>query len=274
MNVSQEFPSFDECVSTLNQFILELVDAYHAGKINLWDELDERVKAFFSVERMNEMEILVPGWKKMASYVEGLTLTHVLCVFLGMYMTPEYLRLTHEQQEEMKWIILFHDVEKQPQAGKRDHAHAFRSAVGAARTLPGLGFPVMPEYDALIDSWDQFTRSAITKLENSPDDVQDNHKFPIILDGIEHMFGQNTPAALIIKTILFHLSVNMDTWPPPNPLTNDEVKRYFNSELAALLLIMNLGDNDGWTFFDYEAREYQRADILDKFEKIEKLISS
>jgi hypothetical protein len=37
---------------------------------------------------------------------------------------------------------------------------------------------------------------------------------------------------------------------------------------------MNLGDNDGWTFFDYEAREYQRADILDKFEKIEKLISS
>lgn len=226
---------------------------------------------------MNEMEILVPGWKKMASYLEGVTLTHVMCVFLGMYMEPEYLRLTQEQQEqqeEMKWVILFHDVEKQPQAGKRDHAHAFRSAVGAARTLPRLGFSITPEYNSLIDEWDQFTRSAITKLENSPDDVQDNRKFPTILDGIERMFEQNTPATLIIKTILFHLSVNMDMWPPPNPLTNDEVKRYFNSELAALLLIMNLGDNDGWTFFDYEAREYQRADILDKFEKIEKLISS
>ena len=267
------FPAFDEQLPFLNQFILELVHTYRAGKINLWDELDEKVKTFFSPERMNEMEILVPSWKKMASYVEGVTLTHVMCVFLGMYMEPEYLRLTQEQQEEMKWIILFHDVEKQPQAGKRDHAHAFRSAVGAARTLPTLGFSVTPEYDALIDRWDQFTCSAITKLGNSPDDVQDNDKLPTILDGIERMFGQHTPATLIIKTILFHLSVNMDTWPPPNPLTNDEVKRYFNSELAALLLIMNLGDNDGWTFFDYEAREYQRADILDKFEKIKKLLS-
>jgi len=268
------FPSFDEQFPFLNQFILELVDAYHAGKINLWAELDEKVRAFFSSERMDEMEILVPGWKKMASYVEGVTLTHVMCVFLGMYMEPEYLRLTREQQEEMKWVILFHDVEKQPQAGKRDHAHALRSAVGAARTLPRLGFPVTPEYNALINEWDPYTLSAITKLESSADDVQDNHKFPTILDGIERMFGQNTPATLIIKTILFHLSVNTDMWPPPNPLTNDEVKRYFNSELATLLLIMNLGDNDGWTFFNYEAREYQRADIVDKFEKIEKLLSS
>jgi hypothetical protein len=133
MNPFQITPSFDENLSSLNQFILELVAEYHAGKINLWDELDEKVKTFFSTERMNEMEILVPGWKKMASYVEGVTLTHVMCVFLGMYIEPKYLRLTREQQEEMKWVILFHDVEKQPQAGKRDHAHAFRSAVGAAR---------------------------------------------------------------------------------------------------------------------------------------------
>ena len=271
---SLSFPSFDERLPFLSQFILELVDAYQSGKLNSWDELDENVKAFFSPERMNEMEILVPGWKKMASYVEGVTLTHVMCVFLGMYMEPEYLRLIREQQEEMKWVILFHDVEKQPLAGKRDHAHAFRSAVGAARTLPRLGFPITPEYDSLIAEWDQFARSAITKLGNSADDIQDNGKLPTILDGIERMFGQNTPATLIIKTILFHLSVNMHMWPPPNPLTNDEIKKYFNSELAALLLIMNLGDNDGWTFFDYETRENQRADILDKFEKIETLISS
>jgi hypothetical protein len=268
------FPAFAECLPFLDQFILELVVEYHAGKINLWDDLDKKVKAFFSSERMDEMETLVPGWRKMASYVAGVTLTHVMCVFLGMYMEPEYLRLTQEQQEEMKWVILFHDVEKQPQTGKRDHAHAFRSAVGAARTLPKLGFQVTSEYNSLIAEWDQYTRSAITKLKNSPDDIQDNDKLPTILDGIERMFGRNTPADLIIKTILFHLSVNMDLWPPPNPLTNAEVKGYFNSELATLLLIMNLGDNDGWAFFDYETRENQRADILDKFEKIKKLLSS
>ena len=274
MSASLAFPSFDVTLPFLNQFITRLVESYHAGEITSWDELDEKVKVFFTPARMDEMNIIVPGWKKMASYVEGVTLTHVLCVFLGMYIEPEYLRLTQEQRQEMKWVILFHDVEKQPLAGKRDHAHAFRSAAGAARTLPRLGFPVTPEYDALIDSWDQFTRSAVTKLESSPDDVQDNHKFPIILDGIERMFGPNTPAALIIKTILFHLSVNMDMWPPPNPLTNAEVKRYFDKKLSTLLLLMNLGDNDGWTFFDPKVRENQRDDIIDKFEKIEKLLAS
>jgi hypothetical protein len=267
-----EFPSFDEHLSYLNQFILTLVSAYNAEEILSWDDLEERVNAFFTPERMEETETIVPGWKRMASYSDGITLTHVMCVFLGMYIKPEYLRLTQEQQEEMKWIILFHDVEKAPQAGKRDHAHAFRSAVGAARTLPKLGFPVKQEYASLIDGWNKFTRSAITKLENSTDDIQDNHKLPIILDGIERMFGQNTPATLIIKTILFHLSVNMDLWPPPNPLTNDEVKRYFNEELSTLLLLMNLGDNDGWALFNPEVRENQRADIIDKFEKIEKLL--
>jgi hypothetical protein len=274
MNSTPDLPSFDEQLPFVDQFSLELVKSYQTGDLNSWDQLDEKVKNFFSPERMEQMEALVPGWKKMASCSEGITLTHVMCVFLGMYMTPQYLQLSPQKQQEMKWVVLFHDVEKEPQAGKRDHTHAFRSAVGAARTLPKLGFAVTPEYSARIDDWDKFTRSAITKVEDSPDNVQDNHKLPAILDGIGQMFGKNTPATLILKTILFHLSVNMDLWPPPNPLTNDEVKRYFNSEFADLLLIMNMGDNDGWALFDPVVRENQLADIIDKFEKIDKLLSS
>ena len=223
---------------------------------------------------MDEIESSIPGWKKMASYLDGVTLTHVICIFTGMYEKPEYLHLTAEQQEEMKWVILFHDIEKEPQPRKRDHLHAFRSAVSATRVFPKLGFTVTPEYDSLINDWDKFTRSAITRLANSPDDLQANHKLPIILDGIERMFGQNTPATLIIKTILFHLSVDMDIWPPPKPLTNDEIKKYFNRELSTLLLLMSLGDNDGWALFEPEVRENQRTDILNQFEKIEKLLSS
>jgi len=273
LSAKQNIPPFDERLTFLNQFILDLVDDFQAGQLTSWSTLGEKVKAFFTPERMNEMEAIVPGWRKMSSYSDGVTLTHVMCVFLGMYMTPQYLSLPPEAQQEMKWIILFHDVEKEPQPGKRDHTHAFRSAVGAARTLPKLGFPVTPEYDSLIDAWGQFTRSAITKLKNSPDDIQDNGKIHLILEGIERMFGQDTPAALIIKTILFHLSVNMDLWPPPTPLTDDEVKSYFNQELAALLLIMSLGDNDGWTLFG-TVREEQRADIINQFEKIGKLLST
>src|SRR5215510_11122593 len=119
-------PNFDESFSFLNRFIHGLVDAYRNGKIPSWGRLDQKVKAFFRAEQMDEMEALVPGWKKMACYVDGVTLTHVMCVFLGLYMMPEFLDMEKEQQEIMKWVILLHDVEKEPQAGKRDHAHAFR----------------------------------------------------------------------------------------------------------------------------------------------------
>jgi len=264
--------NFDEQFSFLNQFILELVETYCNGKIASWKELDEKVEAFFIEERLEQMELLVPGWKKMASYVDGVTLTHVMCVFLGLYGMPEFLDMPEEQQEVMKWVILLHDVEKQPQAGKRDHAHAFRSAAAAARTLPSLGFRVTPAYDSIIDEWDQFTRTAITKLDNSPDDVQDNSKLSEILLGIERMFGHHTAAALIIKTILFHLSVNMHEWPPPNPLSPEEVKMYIGHELVPLLRVMNLADNDGWTLFHPDVRKRQRVDVIEEFEKIEELV--
>lgn len=267
------FPNFDEQFSFLNQFILELVDSYHEGEIASWEKLDEKVKAFFVAERMEQMEALIPGWCKMASYVNGVTLTHVMCVFLGLYRMPEFLGLAKEQQEVMKWVILLHDVEKEPQIEKRDHAHAFRSAAAAARTLPGLGFAITPEYNASIDGWSQFTRAAVTKIENSPDDMQDNHKLPEILRGIERMFGRHTPADLIVKTILFHLSMNMKEWPPPNPLSPEEVKRYIERDLIPLLRVMNLGDNDGWTLFDPVVRERQRLDITEEFETLEKIVT-
>lgn len=266
------FPNFDEQFAFLNQFILELVDSYHEGEIASWEKLDEKVKAFFVAERMEQMEGLIPGWCKMASYVNGVTLTHVMCVFLGLYRMPEFLSLAKVQQEVMKWVILLHDVEKEPQAGKRDYAHAFRSAVGAARTLPGLGFAITPEYNASIDGWSQFTRAAVTKIENSPDDMQDNHKLPEILRGIERMFGRHTPADLIVKTILFHLSMNTKEWPPPNPLSPEEAKRYIERDLIPFLRVMNLGDNDGWTLFEPVVRERQRLDIIEEFETIEKIL--
>ena len=267
------FPIFDEQLMFLNQFILELVDEYHAGKINSWDALDEKVKTFFTAERMEEIDTLVPGWKKMASYSDGVTLTHVMCVFLGLYMMPEFLRMNNEQQQIMKWVILFHDVEKEHRRGKRDHTHAFRSAVNAARGLPKIGFPVTAEYDSLIDEWDIFTRSAITQIDGSPDNVQDNRKLPVIIDSIERMFGHSTPATLIIKTILFHLSVDMEPWPPITPFTEEEVARYFDADLVILLRAMNLGDSEGWSMFE-SSRESLRNATLEAFEKVERLISS
>lgn len=266
------FPAFDEHLPFLNRFILDLADGFKAGEVNSWDELDGRVKTFFTLERLEQTEKLAPGWKKMASYAEGVTLTHVMCVFLGLYMLPEFQAMTKVGQQMMKWVILFHDIEKEPQKGKRDHLHAFRSAVAAARALPKLGFPVTAEYVSLIDEWDTFTRSAVTQLEHLSDDVQDNRKLPEILSGLECMFGYNRPATLIIKTILFHLCVDMEPWPPVTPLTDNEVTRYFDRDLVTLLKAMNLGDGEGWSLFD-ESRDSLRNATLEAFQKVEHLIA-
>src|SRR5687767_4955621 len=273
MSVFNQVPSFDDRLPFLHHFIIELVENYQSGKIDSWDELDKAVKIFFPSERMKEMEKIVPGWHKMASYDDGKTLFHVICVFMGLYMMPEFLSMNHRQQQMMKWVILLHDVEKEPQQGKRDHAHAFRSAVAAARILPKLGFPVTSEYNLLIDDWSEFTCNAITIPKNSLDSVQDNRKLPEILSGIERMFGYHTPTTLIIKTSLFHLSVNMKLWPPAAPLTDEEIIKYFDRELVLMLRVMNLGDNEGWSMFD-PARETLRNDTLEAFKKIEQIISA
>jgi hypothetical protein len=271
MSSFNQVPSFDDCVPFLNHFILGLVENYRSGKIDSWEELDRSVKAFFTSERMKDLEAIVPGWHKMASYDNGVTLVHVMCVFLGVYRMPEFLSMTNVQQQMMKWVILLHDVEKEPQPGKRDHAHAFRSAVTAARLLPGLGFPVSSEYDSQTDNWSEFTRTAVIVPEHSRDAIQDNRKLPEILNGIEELFGHGTPAGLVIKTILFHLSVDMKLWPPAAPLTDEEVKSYFDCDLIKLLRVMNLGDNEGWSMF-HESREELRNDTLEAFRKIEQLV--
>jgi hypothetical protein len=273
MNSTRAFPSFDSSLTGLNQFILELVEDYNAGRVTSWEELEVKVNTYFTPEKMEYIESRVPGWRKMASYMERTTLVHVLCVFLGLFMMPEFLSMTEEQQQMMKWVILFHDIEKEPQKGKRDHGHAFRSAVAAARILPGLGFPVTTEYDGLIKTWGEFTRSALTSSESLQDFVQDHHKLPEIIDGIERMFGHDTPAALIVKTILFHLSIDMQPWPPVTPLTDGEVGLYLDGELVLLLRAMNLGDSEGWNMFSQD-REKLRDATLEAFKKVERLVSN
>ena len=83
MRSVQEIPSFDIYFPDLDQFIHGLVRSYNEGSIRSWDNLEEKVGDFFRIERMNQIESAVPHWHKMASYDNGVTLVHVMCVFLG-----------------------------------------------------------------------------------------------------------------------------------------------------------------------------------------------
>lgn len=274
-NLSLPFPSFDETLPFLNQFILELVDGYRTEEIKSWDDLDERVKNFFTTERMKLTEKLVPGWIKMASYSDGITLTHVICVFLGVYMLPEFQALTSEQQQIAKWIVMFHDLDKFHIRGKKDTMHAFRSGVLTAQTLPILGFPITEQYNGLLGSWRELTLHANIESPSDIASIPDNQKLPEILMGIDQLFGRNAPASLITKTVLLHISLSVDPhYPTPAPLTDTEVKHFISPKLLPLLRVMMMGDNDGWSLFDTEIRKRQYEDAIEAFEKVRRLVAN
>ena len=274
MNASNEFPSFNVLLPDLNKFILELVEDYYAGKINSWEELEEKVNIFFTSEQMGRMESVAPGWQKMASYSDGITLVHVMCVFLGVYMMPEYQALTPEQQKMAKWIVLFHDLDKFHIQGKKDSMHAFRSGVLTASILPRLGFPVTEKYHELIRSWSEYTLQAFLDSDGDAAPKPDNRKLPEILTGIEQLFGKNALATLITKVILLHISLKVDPfYPTPAPLTEEEIKHFITPSLLPLLKVMMMGDNEGWTLFEPEDRKRQYRDTVAAFQKVAKIIA-
>ena len=274
MKTPETFPSFDDCFSDLNQFIHELVEAYEAKNLQSWADLEEKAHGFFTQGKMEEMEALVPGWKKMVSYSEGITLVHVMGVFLGLFMLPEFKRLTPDQQQMAKWIILLHDVAKFHIQGKKDTLHAFRSGVETANALPGFGFPTRLHFHERIGYWSKYTEQAFILRDGDTDPRPDNRKLPGILIGIDNLFGKDTPAALITKTVLLHISPAVDPfYPTPAPLTDSEIKRFIGSSLFPLLRTMMLSDNEGWSLFNLETRSRQRHDTLEVFGRIEQLIA-
>jgi hypothetical protein len=218
---------------------------------------------------MQEMEAVLPGWKKMASYSEGITLVHVMCVFLGMLRLPEFLGLTPNEKQLAKWIILLHDIDKFHIQGKKDRLHAFRSGVQAANLLPRFGFPTRRQFGKRIAIWSKFTSQAFLLEESKPTPKPDNRKLPYILTGIDNLFGQDAPAALITKTVLLHISLDVDPlYPTPAPLTADEAHRYIGPSLLPLLRVMMLADNEGWSLFEPGTRVRQRSDTLNFFKNL------
>jgi hypothetical protein len=273
MRTSPEFPAFEDRFPELNQFIHEVVSEYRLGKIKSWDDLDESVNAFFTPEQMDRMEALVPGWCKMASYRHGVTLVHVLCVFLGLFMLPEFSDLNPYQQGLIKWTVLLHDLEKEIDNGRRDPTHAFRSGASAAKRLASLGFSTIAEQQLLLDSWSELTASSVTRLAADSEPVQDNQRLPEILRGIEMIFGKDSPATLIVKTILLHMSINVvKEWPQAAPLSDAEITNNIDRDVLPLLRVMMLADNEGWVLFYADHRSAQRAETLQTFDRLAGLI--
>lgn len=266
-------PLLADKLPALTHFTHQLADDYQSGHLHGWDQFKERTTAFYTPEVMAQIEQVVPGWSHMSTYVNGQTLVHVTSVLVALYLLPEYQSASPDQQRIMEWMVMFHDVAKQAYSGKHDYTHGFRSAAITGRALAPLDFPTTPIYTQYIDEWCQLTATATTYDPQHAEDKQDNRKLPEILAGINNLYGANSPAALVIKGVLLHISIDSDpSYPTVAPLTADEIVRCISRDLYPLLKMMQLVDNDSWQLFDPASKQYQREKTLIAFDTVARLI--
>lgn len=271
----KNLPRLESYLPELTDFIDLLTHDVNSGAVDNWEKFTEKTQDFYTPARMQNIESIIPGWRKMASYSDGATLVHVTSALVALKQLPEYHRAAPIDQIICEWIVLLHDIDKEIHSGKRDHCHGFRSAVVASKILPGVGFRIIDDGHKRIKEWAEQTNSAIKPGVDGKDDIQDNQKLPEILSGIERIFGDNSPAAIIVKAILLHFSINTCTeWPQVAPLTDEEVILYIDDAFVPFLEIMMLVDSDAWALFEYEIKEKQRQETLFVFQNVRKLVKA
>jgi hypothetical protein len=184
----------------------------------------------------------------MASFEDGKTLWHVNAAMVSLLQLAEYRSMSANQQAVQQWIVLLHDLAKEP-VGGRDHRHTFRSAAQAGRILPTIGFPVTAAYQSRFEEWFTLTDTATRFDSVRHFDIQDNRKLPGILGGARRMFSEPTRTA--VATIALHQSItSLAAWPVPAPLTDDQMMAYVDRDIFAPLLALTLADTGGWNLFD------------------------
>lgn len=244
-------PTLENQLPALTRFVHAVHTARSEGEISTPDEFDAACGSFFTDAAMDQIETVVPGWKAMASFANGQTLRHTARAMAAMLDLEEYQTATSRQQRLMEWTLLLHDLAKEPQPGKRDHRHAFRSAARAGLVLHRAGFPVNEGFAAGFDDWYRLTDRAHRSDPVLETEVQDSAKLPAIMDGIDALFGRD--AAIVLKSIALHLSVSVvSQWPAPATLSPTEEATYIDSELLPVLGVMVLADSGGWELFDTE----------------------
>lgn len=248
-------PQLKDFLPEVIQFTETLNYDYLAGSLDNWGELDRRVKEFYTPPMMRKVNAVITCWETMASYRDGVTLTHVSAVLMGLYRDADYQTMTDQQQAILEWAVMFHDVAKvlPDDAYRHDAIHAFRSAAVAGLALHKLGFAVADT--ERLTAWHDVLYNAIVphpkaKLR------QDNTKLTHIMDELDALY--QPPAAMIVKAVMLHMSVKTNPeYPTLAPFTDDEIKRYISPEFYPILRVMMLVDCDGWELFR-EVSAYRR----------------
>lgn len=260
----------------LMTFIQRMKDDNDRGAFTDWQDFTQPIHQWFTPQRLQQIDDVVMGWKKMSSYADQATLIHLTAALVSLLGLPEYQALSPEQQNLALWIVLYHDVDKEVyQQGKRDHMHGFRSASVCGRELVRHGFVHDVDTEALLQ-WATLTKTASIVDEKLDDDIQDNTKLKDIIHGVDALFGgRDTPTGLIICGVLLHMSLNVvDEWPQVAPLTDEQIRASISPTLFPLLRVMMLTDNAAWGLFNPERHQPERQQLYREFDRAQALLST
>ena len=266
-------PKFSSHFPALYNFIQNTSLAYQAGEFLNEDHFSSLVRGVFPQAEVDRIDLKMPGWAKMVRYAGGRTMVHVITTLIALRCMPEYGYLTPAHQEMMDWVMFCHDLGKEVIKDQRDHYHPNLSAAITARNLPALGFRSKAAYPKILVSWEEYTIQA--KIEENGEIISDGRKYAHIIRGIEAMFGENTPASLILKAVLLHQSLNiLSDWPQAAPLTETQVKEFLTPALFPLAAAAHLADSDSWQMFEEARKEAYHQEINQKLDQYKKIAKS
>jgi hypothetical protein len=259
-------PNLEDRLPEVFDFVRALARQIDAGELQDGDALLLRLREFYTDDRMQAIERVAPGWQAMAAYADRTTLHHITQVLIALERLPEYRQASPPHQAMMQWIVLFHDLGKQVIDGQRDALHAFRSGAMSARALPDAGFSTSAAYPAEIEPWTARVLGASVDAPDGKGRIPDNRALPEILQGLDRLFGSESPASLIVQAVMLHQSLNVvPEWPSPCSLTDAEVPQCIRPALLPLLEIMMLVDSDAWQLFDPASKAKFRQSTLAVF---------
>lgn len=221
--------------------------ALRAGKFSDWAPLLQQIKPLLDESLIEDIDKVIPGWRKIATLHDGQTALHTLLVFSLCLILPEYTLADEQTCMEIEWAAVLHDLDKNIARG--DTAHPFRSAAVVARIMPELGFELLPNInEADLETWSNMVMSA-----QRPDGermIHDHSSLKEIIDGIYKCWGKDSSATRILKAVLLHQSLpTVKEWSNAVLLTDEELSYALTLNDMKVLGALMVADSDSWNIF-------------------------
>jgi hypothetical protein len=221
--------------------------ALRAGKFSDWTPLLQQIKPLLDESFIEDIDKVIPGWRKIATLHDGQTALHTLLVFSLCLILPEYTLADEQTCMEIEWAAVLHDLDKNLARG--DTAHPFRSAAVVARIMPELGFELLPNINETdLETWSNMVISA-----QRPDGermIHDHSSLKEIIDGIYKCWGKDSSATRILKAVLLHQSLpTVKEWSNAVLLTDEELSYALTLNDMKVLGALMVADSDSWNIF-------------------------